>query len=194
MTGRVGRFFYRCPECVSIFAVESENEIAGLLCSVCNVTTESMGRVEGTRLVFDGEACPCDARCTSARGPKCDCFCKGENHGTNLLVAVTRDAGPVPTVTPIDPEAARKRAKEFRAVAVMVRAAIDEKFGEILGAKRSGAYLTGRSYAGWSEGVEFLRALGKARSMKTHPGRMKKAAEIRIQVSEASVPVIEARS
>lgn len=191
MTGRVGRFFYRCPECVSIFAVESENEIAGLLCSVCNMTTESMGRVEGTRLVFDGEACPCDARCTSARGPKCDCFCKGENHGTNLLVPVVRDAGPVPTVTPIDPVAARRRSDEFRNVASDVRELIGLKYGEIFAAKRSGAYLSGRSYAGWSEGVEFLRAIGKARSMKTHPGRMKKASEIFESVAMASAPVIE---
>lgn len=29
------------------------------------------------------ESVACDARCTGARGPKCDCSCGGANHGAN---------------------------------------------------------------------------------------------------------------
>ncbi len=29
------------------------------------------------------ESVACDARCTSARGPKCDCSCGGANHGAD---------------------------------------------------------------------------------------------------------------
>jgi len=28
--------------------------------------------------------CPCDGRCTGARGHSCDCSCGGANHGSNL--------------------------------------------------------------------------------------------------------------
>lgn len=29
--------------------------------------------------------CPCDGRCTSAKGPNCDCSCGGANHGADYL-------------------------------------------------------------------------------------------------------------
>lgn len=29
--------------------------------------------------------CPCDGRCTSAKGPNCDCSCGGQNHGSDYL-------------------------------------------------------------------------------------------------------------
>lgn len=29
--------------------------------------------------------CPCDGRCTSAKGPNCDCSCGGANHGSDYL-------------------------------------------------------------------------------------------------------------
>jgi hypothetical protein len=32
---------------------------------------------------FKVETVPCDVRCTSARGFKCDCSCGGENHGSD---------------------------------------------------------------------------------------------------------------
>lgn len=35
--------------------------------------------VEGRR----NDAVPCDARCTSARGHKCECSCGGRNHGSD---------------------------------------------------------------------------------------------------------------
>lgn len=52
------------------------------------------------RLVEEGQAAPCDGRCTNAVGPTCDCVCGGRNHGTKALVTVSFDRGPVP-VAPV---------------------------------------------------------------------------------------------
>ncbi len=40
------------------------------------LTNEVKGTVTG---------CPCDARCTSARGHNCECSCGGANHGEDYL-------------------------------------------------------------------------------------------------------------
>ena len=55
-----------------------------------------MGRVYRSRLVDSAEVPPCDGRCTSARGPSCDCPCDGKNHGSNRVITINRNAGPIP--------------------------------------------------------------------------------------------------
>lgn len=47
-----------------------------------------MGRVDmHTRSLFVLQgACPCDARCTGATGPNCDCSCSGANHGSHAVI------------------------------------------------------------------------------------------------------------
>lgn len=69
-----------------------------------------MGRVEKAypwekanrqRLVEDGHASPCDARCTGATGPTCNCVCGGENHGSHAVRSVIFKAGTVPTNAPV---------------------------------------------------------------------------------------------
>ena len=40
-----------------------------------------------------GRSCVCDARCTHARGPHCDCSCGGANHGAGLVMADSEAVG-----------------------------------------------------------------------------------------------------
>lgn len=47
------------------------------LCPTCHHAMK-YGVLDGT--VVEGHVC--DARCTSARGPSCDCSCGGKNHGS----------------------------------------------------------------------------------------------------------------
>lgn len=46
-------------------------------CRGCGRRLRSFERVAGTY----SEARRCDARCTSAKGPRCECQCEGANHG-----------------------------------------------------------------------------------------------------------------
>jgi hypothetical protein len=112
---------------------------------------------------------PCDGRCTSAKGPSCDCSCGGRNHGSNLLVTVVVDAGSIPhaTNTPT-PKALAQRA-EFLTALESVRSEY--------------ADLADRRASGWIPAEEFTQlcrlqgALHNARAAKSHAGRMRILAE-----------------
>src|SRR5712691_10102153 len=113
--------FYRCADCLSICTSQEQLSyrhqrgymVAGGKCGACDGALEYLGKTERDRLIKEHEACPCDARCTSALGPNCSCRCGGENHGSNMTVTVRTDQGGIP-VAMIDP-AARVKAEEFRA-------------------------------------------------------------------------------
>lgn len=109
--------FYRCPECLTVICTREElprmnerpydSDRAAALCACGNQWVEYMGRAGKQRLEKDAKACPCDARCTAARGPQCDCQCGGKNHGSNLLVDVIVDAGPIPVLKMLMVETAK---------------------------------------------------------------------------------------
>jgi hypothetical protein len=87
------RHCYRCEDCLTVCFADGD-QLPSAKCGACDGRMEHMGRVERGRLKEDTYACPCDARCTSARGPNCDCLCGGKNHGSNAVVEVTRDFRP----------------------------------------------------------------------------------------------------
>ena len=101
---KVNRFFYRCHSCCHVVAVDGELEmvtsangarVAAARCA-CDGKLELMGRVgRKPGLVLDSQRCACDARCTCATGPSCDCSCGGVNHGTGRVVPIEVDAGGV---------------------------------------------------------------------------------------------------
>jgi hypothetical protein len=63
-------------------------------CPLCGeLALRYMGRVEKTNLVKSGVKSACDLRCTNAVGPKCDCLCSNENHGTHRLVVFNTVVG-----------------------------------------------------------------------------------------------------
>ncbi len=125
-----------------------------------------MGRVERDRLIHEHTAAICDARCTSARGPICNCKCGGQHHGSHRVVRVVRDAGPVPTVTPsTGREQARLNAAEYVALREAARTLLDP-----LLASKSRGYLP----AGEFDRMRRLQAaLRKAYEARTHAARVK---------------------
>jgi len=88
----INRHFYKCPLCLCVAAVDAAHQQA-IECGHCAEPMEYMGRVYQDRLIKGQVRCACDARCTSAAGPKCDCHCGGKNHGKGTVVHVRIDAG-----------------------------------------------------------------------------------------------------
>jgi hypothetical protein len=105
-------YYYRCNDCLEIVTSDEYYRHHELKCD-CGGWYEPLGQVQQDRLIKPELRCPCDERCTTARGPKCSCHCGGCNHGSHLLVKVIRDCGPIPIIRPPDPMA-KERAREYR--------------------------------------------------------------------------------
>lgn len=95
----MNRHFLKCSFCERPMAVNVENAIEIKLileqkCPLCGeLALRYMGRVQQTNLVKTGVKSACDLRCTNAVGPKCDCVCSHENHGTHRLVIFDKIVG-----------------------------------------------------------------------------------------------------
>ena len=152
------RHFWKCPSCLTVAATETTTA-ARLSCGHCNVTMSYMGAVSRNRLVKTEERCKCDARCTFATGPNCDCQCGGVNHGSQMLVTVTVDAGPVP-IAHVKPTAQTLwDLKEYQALRTTLQTEL-----ATLNLYPSLNYARARRITG---------ALWKASTMTSHAGRMK---------------------
>jgi hypothetical protein len=165
VSAAVNRWFTRCTTCLAIAAVAEHPNTGEWRCGICGGGIENMGRVERDRLIHEHAAAICDERCTSARGPICNCHCGGQHHGSNRVVKVVRDAGPVPTVTPsIGREQCRINADEYRRMRAAALALLDP----LLASRRRG-YLPAAEY----ERMRQLQAaLGKACNARTHRARV----------------------
>lgn len=172
------RSFWRCADCLSVLALEDVSTTARFTCGACGGSLECMGRVERDRLVRDEHRCPCDHRCTAARGPRCDCKCNGRNHGSGLVVKVTIDAGGVPTATPYSTVRAQRVATEYREAVNAARARIDARYGAVLLAKREGRYLSPAEYGLLLAGRQEWSRLRQACAGRTHAGRLRALAHV----------------
>lgn len=171
----MSRWFIRCRSCLLVAALDGQSDYCpsagrklNMLCSACEGQIEVMGRVYlDTRLVTDASRCPCDTRCTSAKGPNCDCSCGGKNHGSNLLVQVVVDAGPIPVVTmPTGlSAAAQQRAADFKAALERAQFACNA-----LSERRRERFLSNDEFRRL---YNLERAIRKAKAARTHVGRMK---------------------
>lgn len=165
------RWYYRCLDCLSV-AASNERLPRGSKCGACGGCVSEMGQVSGCRITRTEMQCACDARCTGASGPSCDCSCKGENHGTGRVVPVVRDLGPVPVLAIVPTDKAIGHAAEFRAAIDPLRAERDA--------------IRNRTGGGWIPGAEYNRLceleyiIGRARKSLTHSTRMKILAAIAV--------------
>ena len=150
------RHFWKCPLCLTVAATEGD-AVSRLDCGYCQVAMNYMGRVQRSRLVRDDDFCPCDARCTNAVGPSCDCSCGGLNHGTGALVTVTVDAGPVP-IANVQPTAQQKwDLREYQSL----RTSLQRQLQAAQDARQHGT------------AQRICSALWKAATMTSHSGRMR---------------------
>jgi hypothetical protein len=97
------RHYGRCSYCERPLAFEAERtEIQFILDQPCPLCGEKalryMGRVQRKNLVKDITKSICDARCTNAIGPHCDCPCGNINHGTKKLVVFNKIVGKLEVV------------------------------------------------------------------------------------------------
>jgi len=188
----MARYFIRCVDCLAVGAVDVpdpkpyEPAVRPGVCP-CGGRTESMGRVERARLVHDSIVSACDARCTSARGPSCDCHCGGKNHGSRLVVAIAIDAGPLPRYE-LSPN--RGRALEYRVARREAELRLAALNGDDLVARKlRGAYLSSGDFARYRRIGEGHRRIRKAESGRTHAGRLKSLAAVEPDLAPADCEV-----
>lgn len=184
----IERYFYRCPDCLVIVAVDQQQN--DLRCNTCRkdgdfagpAKMEFMGRVEQNKLVHEYHKPVCDDRCTSARGPICVCRCLGQNHGSHLWVSVKVDAGGLPVATaPKDAEKYRAQSNQFHAGRLLALATIKNRYGSNNFERyQSGAWIADKEiWYGIRYSLDQLNKLWKARE---HKSRMKKLAALILQV------------
>lgn len=186
--GGAERYFYRCPDCLVIVAVD--NQVNDLRCDTCrkdgefagSAKMEFMGRVEQNKLVREYDKPVCDDRCTSARGPICVCRCLGANHGSHLWVTVKTSTDGLPSVTaPRDAERYREQAEQFRAGAALALQVIKNRYGsDNFERYQKGVWISNREvWAGIHYSLKSLNALWAARE---HKSRMKKLGALILEV------------
>lgn len=181
-TLRINRWCYRCVDCLAVAFAEVElpykkNERGWEMrpateaeCSICGGSVENMGRVgvdvEGGQTLREvHERCPCDMRCTHARGPHCDCRCQGANHGSQMMVLVEINKGAVPRVQFADDETAKQAAASFR----MMRQALEKQIVDLQEPTTRGERL---NYRVVNLIYNKREALKKALANRTHAARM----------------------
>lgn len=154
-------WFVRCTDCLSVASVTERPCAYTWTCAACDGRIEIMGRVERDRLVTEHLACACNELCVSARGPICTCACGGRNHGTGLLVKVTRDAGKAPRVNMKNRAEAAYLANEYKTA----RGRVADALAELQRIARPD-YTQRRR-------IDTLRhAIWKAAGARTHKGRL----------------------
>lgn len=112
MEGKMARVIYKCSSksCGNIWAVDYKerakvsrgygktettywridrklgrvNAWTDVICPECGERCGKAGMVKGSKA-----ECPCDARCTEAKGFVCNCSCGGANHGGGYLTYAT---------------------------------------------------------------------------------------------------------
>lgn len=190
------RHFYRCSDCLSVVATDAKIHAVQVppsyLCSygecgACGGHIEYLGEVCRDRLVRRELRVPCDARCTGASGPHCECQCGGENHGSNRLVEVIVESGRL--LRFMVPENARARGEAYRELLRTVRSAHDARFGRVFQLKRSGYYLAPLDWHRFCDGQQLNQQILAARELRSHAARNRKLNAILVEIVGPTEPV-----
>lgn len=188
------RHYYRCTDCLGIFTLEQKLPVVSTgdiyketygTCSACGGDIEYMGQVEGTRLTKTKAAVPCDSRCVFARGPSCDCQCRGENHGSGLVVTYTVDAGGIPRISQNNPDMLRDLADKYRELLRQVEYAFQRRYSHVRSMRLAGRYLLSNEWDLCVESSRVRRRIFKAMSMRSHKGRNAALEKIKKEISNA---------
>lgn len=178
------RHYLRCRDCLTAHAREQEAAPeSGGPCPLCGGKTEYMGRVTPAGPLSRAYSfSPCDTRCTRARGPLCDCPCRGEHHGSGLVV--TYETGTAKLPEALDGARARRWAAEYLEAKAAARAAFEARFGAVVAKRRVGGWLSGAEFGRYLEAEDFGRALATANRLRTHSGRLKALGAILARIAE----------
>jgi len=176
----MNRHFLKCAFCerpMSVNAVDGA-EIKFILeqaCPLCGeLALRYMGRVEKTNLVKNGVKSACDLRCTNAIGPKCDCVCSNENHGTHRLVVFSKIVGKLEVVEKDllnDNETYLARIKRMAAaknsIKVKVITFLNYKYRHVLEAYKTKRYLDNDEYYKHMTYRQMLQKIDKLEDLKS---------------------------
>ena len=172
------RHYYRCVDCLSV--VVADDKIRPVQIPPSYAYSYGECGACGGRIEYLGEVCrdhwqrrelrvPCDARCTGAIGPHCECQCGGENHGSNRLVEVVVETGKLPRL--MVPGDAGAKGEAYRELLRAVRSAHDGRFDRVFQLKRNGVYLSPPDWYHFCEGQRFNRRILEARELRSHAAR-----------------------
>ena len=174
--------FYRCRGCLNVFTTEgrltaeiwSKIERAECVCGSERVEYLGQSTVD-QRIKETRELCACDFRCTEARGPNCTCKCGGVNHGTGLMIKVTRDKGAVPKLESPSPIKWKRTRDEWIAAQKAAEERMQKKHGQNLIDSRANKWIDREAFL--EIRADFHR-IHEAEKANTHAGRMKKIAAV----------------
>ena len=190
------RHYYRCADCLSVVAADAKIQPVQIPpsysyshgeCGACGGRIECLGEVCRDHLVRRELCVPCDARCTGAIGPHCECQCGGENHGSHRVVEVVVETGKLPRV--MVPGDARAKGEAYRELLRAVRTAHDTRFGRLFQLKRNGIYLSPPDWYRFCEGQHFNQQILAARELRSHAARNRKLSAILAEITGASKPM-----
>ena len=190
------RHYYRCADCLSVITTEVKVRPVQIPpsysysygeCGACSGRMEYLGEVCRDHLVRRELRVPCDARCTGAAGPHCECQCGGENHGSNRLVEVIVEVGKLPRF--MVPEKARAKGEAYRELLRVVRTAQDARFGRVFQLKRNGHYLSPPDWCRFCEGQGLSHQILAARELRSHSARNRKLNGILAEITGTSKPM-----
>lgn len=176
----VNRHFLKCTACERPLSVnvETSEELQFILkqaCPLCReVALRYMGRVQQTNLVKSGVKSACDLRCTNAVGPKCDCVCTHENHGTHRLIIFDKVVGRLEVVEKDllnNNEAYLARIKRMatakNSIKVKAITFLNYKYRDVLVAVRKNDYSNREVWYKYDNYKEFLRRVDKIEDLQS---------------------------
>lgn len=176
----MNRHFLKCSFCERPMSVnvEKPEEIKFILDQACPLCGEKalryMGRVQQTNLVKTGVKSACDLRCTNAVGPKCDCVCTHENHGTHRLIIFDKIVGRLEVVEKDllngnENYLARikRMAAAKNAIKIKVITFLNYMYRKALEAYKNDAHLRGDTYWQYHAYREFLQKIDKIEDLKS---------------------------
>ncbi len=176
----VNRHFLKCSFCERPMSVniEKPEELQFILKQACPLCGELalryMGRVQQTNLVKTGVKSACDLRCTNAIGPKCDCICTHENHGTHRLIVFDKVVGRLEVVEKDllnNNENYLARIKRMaatkNAIKVKVITFLNYKYKDVLAAVKKHEYSNYEAWRKYDVYKEFLRRVDKIEDLQS---------------------------
>jgi hypothetical protein len=177
----MSKMYVRCEVCLALAVIPKEEGMASAInrrngkCGLCGGKLEYIGKVEGNTWVQKETLCKCDARCTHAKGPNCDCQCGGENHGAGLAgdYEYIKEAGTIKVTPKHDTEKHLAMAGEYRSAIESCKARIARLPGHADHIR--GNQIPCGQY--WPI-IQAYEALNRAAAGKIHKSRMNKLAKI----------------
>lgn len=176
------RWYFKCEWCERPFACECPREdveaVRKANCPLCGeAKVRVMGRVEKSNIVRGGVRAACDLRCTNSVGPRCDCRCNCEFHGTHKLVSFDKIVGKLAVVNKDllnDNEAYLARIKRMalakNSIKVKVITFLNYQYRVILAeTKEKGGYwkLSSEDYWKYLKYKEMLKKIDKLEDLKS---------------------------